>query len=78
MDDCGFDHVLVWLERRVELPVGPLFCVIDESTRGRAWSATAVRAELRRLAADAGFVVGSRRTSCVTRMRLSLRGKGCW
>ena len=41
-------------QRRVELPVGPLFCVIDGSTRGRAWSATAVRAELRRLAVDAG------------------------
>jgi site-specific recombinase XerD len=54
MDDWGFEHVLVWLGRRVELPVGPLFCVIDGSTRGRAWSATAVRAELRKLAAEAG------------------------
>ena len=54
MDDWGFDHVTQWLERRVELPIGPLFCVIDGSTRGRAWSATAVRAELRRLALEAG------------------------
>jgi site-specific recombinase XerD len=54
MDGWGFERVLVWLGRRVELPVGPLFCVIEGSTRGRAWSATAVRAELRRLAADAG------------------------
>jgi site-specific recombinase XerD len=54
MDDWGFDHVTRWLERRVELPIGPLFCVIDGSTRGRAWSATAVRAELRRLALEAG------------------------
>ena len=32
----------------------PLFCVIDGSTRGRPWSATAARAQLRRLAAEAG------------------------
>jgi site-specific recombinase XerC len=54
MDDWGFEHLLVWLERRVELPVGLLFCVIDGPTRGRAWSATAARAELRRVAAEAG------------------------
>ena len=54
MDDWGFEHLTRWLERRVQLPIGPLFCVIDGSTRGRAWSATAVRAELRRLALEAG------------------------
>jgi hypothetical protein len=35
-------------------PPGPLFCMIDGPTRGRAWSATAVGAELRHLAAQAG------------------------
>ena len=55
MDDWGFEHLSAWLERRVELPVGPLFCVIDGATKGRrAWSATAVRGELRRLALEAG------------------------
>jgi site-specific recombinase XerD len=43
-----------WISDRVDLPVGPLFCVIDGRTRGRAWSASAVRVELRRLARDAG------------------------
>jgi site-specific recombinase XerC len=44
-----------WLEVRSTLPVGPLFCVIDGPTRGvRPWSSAAVRAEFRRLAADAG------------------------
>jgi integrase/recombinase XerD len=33
--------------------VGPLFCVIDGPTRGRAWSASAARVELRHLAAKA-------------------------
>lgn len=55
MDDWGFEHLGAWLERRVELPVGPLFCVIDGPTKGRRpWSGTSVRAELRRMAMDAG------------------------
>ena len=55
MDDWGFEHLGACLERRVELPVGPLFCVIDGATKGRrAWSGTAVRGELRRLALEAG------------------------
>ena len=43
-----------WVAHRMLLPVGPLFCVIDGPTRGRAWSATAARAQLRRLAVEAG------------------------
>src|SRR6516225_7260252 len=37
MDECGFEQLRLWLEHRVALPVGPLFCVIDGTTRGRAW-----------------------------------------
>jgi site-specific recombinase XerC len=54
MDVWVWDAVAEWLAKRVEMPVGPLFCVIDGPTRGRAWSASAARAELRRHAADAG------------------------
>jgi site-specific recombinase XerD len=54
MDDWGFEQLAYWLAHRVELPVGPLFCVIDGPTRGGAWSATAARGELRALAAQAG------------------------
>ena len=50
----GFEHLDAWLAHRVQMPVGPLFCVIDGSTCGQPWAATAARAELRRLAADAG------------------------
>jgi site-specific recombinase XerD len=39
---------------RVELPVGPLLCIIDGPTRGRPWSSAGVRSKLRRLAAQAG------------------------
>ena len=54
MDDWAWEHVARWTEHRVQLPVGPLFCILAGPTRGRGWSATAVRAELRRLAAQAG------------------------
>jgi site-specific recombinase XerD len=37
-----------------QLPVGPLFCILDGPICGRAWPATAVRRELRALAAEAG------------------------
>jgi site-specific recombinase XerD len=54
MDDWGFEQLRPWLAARVELPVGPLFCVIDGPTRGQRWSSANVRVEFRRLAAQAG------------------------
>ena len=48
------DHLAPWLAARVELAIGALFCVIDGPTRGRPWSATAARGELRCYAAAAG------------------------
>jgi site-specific recombinase XerD len=53
MDTWGWDELRPWLELRVGLPVGPLFCVLNGRTRGRAWSSAAARAELRRTAAAA-------------------------
>jgi site-specific recombinase XerD len=43
-----------WLQARVELPVGPLFCIVNGRTRGRPWTAGAARSELRRVAREAG------------------------
>jgi site-specific recombinase XerD len=54
MDAWGWDELQPWLELRVELPVGPLFCVLIGRTRGRQWSSAAARAELRRTAMAAG------------------------
>lgn len=54
MDQFGFEQLAAWLAHRVILPPGPLLCVIDGPTRGRRWSASAARAELRALAVDAG------------------------
>jgi integrase-like protein len=39
---------------RQTMPVGPLFCVINGPSRGRAWNASAARAALHRRAAQAG------------------------
>jgi Phage integrase family len=50
MDTWGWDELRPWLERRVGLPVGPLFCVLNGRTRGRQWSSAAARADLRRTA----------------------------
>jgi integrase len=54
MDDWGWEQLRPWLAQRIDMPVGPLFCVIDGPTRGRPWAAPAVRIQLRRLAVDAG------------------------
>ena len=43
-----------WASQRLELPAGPLFCIIDGPTRGRPWPQTGARSQLRRLAAQAG------------------------
>jgi site-specific recombinase XerD len=54
MDEWAWEHVEEWRRPRLQLPVGPFLCVIEGPTRGRAWSQTGARAELRRLAAVAG------------------------
>ena len=54
MDTWAWSALEPWTHDRTELPVGPLFCVIDGLTCGRAGSASAVRVELRRVAAAAG------------------------
>ena len=38
MDQWGWEQLRPWLTARAELPVGPLFCIIDGPTRGRPWS----------------------------------------
>jgi site-specific recombinase XerC len=64
IDDGGCEHLNRWLEHRVLLPVGPLFCFIDGPTRGRAWPATAVPGGTAKARRPGGvFAAGSRRTS---------------
>jgi site-specific recombinase XerD len=54
MDAWAWSAIEPWLADRWQLPVGPLFCVIDGPTRGRSWSASAARIELHQLALQAG------------------------
>jgi len=54
MDQWGWELLRPWLAYRVQIPVGPLFCVIDGRTRGRPLGTTSVRQQLRRTAAKAG------------------------
>src|SRR6187200_274921 len=54
MDAWAWAELQPWLETRVDLPVGPLFCVLTGPTRGRQWSPAAARAELRRTSVAAG------------------------
>src|SRR5436309_10929641 len=54
MDVWAWSALQPWLADRAKLPVGPLFCVIVGPTRGHAWSASAARLELHRVAIDAG------------------------
>jgi integrase len=54
MDDWAWEQLEPGLRSRVELPVGPLFCVVNGPTHRRPWSAGAARSELRRVAREAG------------------------
>jgi site-specific recombinase XerD len=54
MDAWAWGELQPWLELRVELPIGPLFCVLTGPTRGRQWSSAAARTDLRDTAVAAG------------------------
>lgn len=43
MDEWAWDQLRPWLDARVSLPVGPLFCVINGPTCGRSWSSSQLR-----------------------------------
>jgi site-specific recombinase XerD len=76
MDTWGWSALEPWLADRPQLPVGPLFCVIDGPTRGRAWSASAARIELHHLALKAGVRRRFAPHGCATRTPLSCCTKG--
>ncbi len=43
MDAWGWEQLQPWLETRLKLPVGPLFCIVTGPTRGRHWANAAAR-----------------------------------
>ena len=54
MDDWAWEHSSRGATIDASPPVGPFLCVLEGLTRGRSWSQTGARGELRRLAAAAG------------------------
>jgi len=54
MDAWAWEQLQPWLNRRVQLPVGPLLCVINAPTPGRPCTPGACREQLRRVAREAG------------------------
>jgi integrase len=69
MDDRGWQELEPWLIARVALPIGPRFCVINGRTRGRPWTTSGARAELRRAAVRADVRGRSLPISCATHTR---------
>lgn len=79
IDDWRWQELEPWLDARVALPIGPLFCVITGRTCGRPWTASGARAELRRTAAHRPVsAAGLLPISCAmrTRSRVGLSGSG--
>jgi site-specific recombinase XerD len=54
MDAWGWQRLQPWLDTRLALPIGPLFCIVTGASRGRHWANAAARSDLRRTAARAG------------------------
>jgi site-specific recombinase XerD len=54
MDPWGWNELQPWLELRLRMPVGPLFCVISGPTHDLPWSSAAARADLHKTAVQAG------------------------
>jgi integrase len=69
MDDWAWQELQPWLASRLELPVGPLFCVITGPTRddGGPTPQRAARSATPRLSLESAGA--SRRISCATRTR---------
>ena len=66
MDAWGWEQLGQWLAGRVELPIGPLFCVIDGPTRGRPWSSATCASSSADSAPKRASGGVSRRTSYAT------------
>jgi hypothetical protein len=67
MDAWGWEQLRPWLAARVELPIGPLFCIIHGPTRGRLWSSANVRVEFPGWPRRRGSGAASHRAALVER-----------
>ena len=77
MDDWAWEQLEPWLQARLELPVGPLFCIINGPTRGRPWTAGAAARSCAASPARPACVGASRRTSSGMRMPSRWPARAC-
>src|SRR4051794_40379970 len=73
MDARGWEQLTPWLAARVELPVGPLFCIVDGPTRGRSWSSAGVRGRVPSPRRQGGRATALRAASAAPRARRRAR-----
>ena len=77
MDAWGWEQLRPWLDARLELPVGPLFCVIDGPTRGRLWSSASARVDSAGSPPKRASGAASPRTSYATPTPSSSPARAC-
>src|SRR4051794_4192871 len=77
MDEWGWEQLRPWLTARLELPVGPLFCIIDGPSRGRPWSGAPCAASSAGSQPGLGSGGASPRTSCATPTRSNWPARAC-
>ena len=76
MDGWGWEQLRPWLAARVELPVGPLFCISPRPAGDRGRAPPRARSSAGSPLAP-GSGVASRRTSCATRTRTRWLARAC-
>jgi integrase len=77
MDDWAWEQLEPWLKARVQLPVGPLFCVVNGATRGRPWAAAPPARSCDASPARPACAAASRRTSSGTPTRSRWPVRAC-
>src|SRR5687768_16386737 len=77
MDTWGWEQLQPWLAARVELPVGPLFCIIDGRRAGGRGRARACASSSGGSPPKRAFGADLRHTSCATRTPSSSRARVC-
>ena len=77
MDEWAWEHVDPWRRSRLQMPVGPFFCVIDGATHGRGCHRPALALNCCAPPQPPGFVDGSLPTSSGMPMRSKWSARVC-
>jgi hypothetical protein len=77
MDDWAWEQLEPWLQARVKLPVGPLFCVVNGATPGGRGRPAPPARSCAASPASPACGAASRRASSATHMPWRWRAKAC-